>query len=127
MPKDLISILSSFGEKFSPSWSCQFEDFLILAESESGLKNILGNYLDQNTLGENINFKILQNRLSNENSFIWWGNLKPCWCIGKRRMESKLKNFITSSIGLSTYCIQGVQEDRFSHLHLVLKKMNPLK
>lgn len=128
VPKDLISVLSSFGQKFSPSWSCQFQDFLILTESESGLKNILGNYLDQNTLGENTNFKILQNRLSNENSFIWVGQSKNLVEYWEKKNGVQTKEI--SALPVSDYPLvvfQGVGEDRFSHLHFSIKKDEPFK
>ena len=127
LPKDIKSMLSSFGQKISPTWSCQYEDYLILSETESGIKNLLSNYLDQNTLDKNLNFKALQDRLANENSFIWLGqskNLTDYW--GKNGNQTKvLKALPVSDYPLVVF--QGVGEESFTHLHLSIQKDQPFK
>ena len=127
MPSDLISMLSSFGQKISPNWSCQYDDYLILSETESGLKNLLSNYLDHKTLGQNTNFKTLQDRLANESSFIWVGqskNLINYW--------EKNGNYLKSpkALPVSEYPLvvfQGVGEEGFAHLHLSVQKNQPFQ
>lgn len=127
LPKDIINMLSSFGQKISPTWSCQYEEYLILSETESGIKNLLSNYIDHNTLGKNPNFKALQDRLANENSFIWVGqskNLIDYW--EKNGNQTKeLKALPISDYPLVVF--QGVGEESFTHLHLSIQKDQPFK
>lgn len=127
LPKELISLLSSFGQKVSPAWSCLYEDYLILSETESGLKNLLTNYIDQNTLGKNPTFKALKERLANENSFLWIGQTK--------NLIDYWENNGNTTKGLSTLPVsdyplvvfQGVGEEDFSHLHLSVQKDQPFQ
>ena len=127
LPKDLISMLSSFGQKISPEWSCQYDDYLILSETESGIKNLLSNYLDKNTLGKNPNFKTLNDRLANESSFIWVGqskNLINFWGESETYSKSPL------ALPVSEYPLivfQGVGEEGFAHLHLSIQKDQPFQ
>ena len=125
LPKDLISIFSSFGQKISPAWSCQYDDYLILSETESGVKNLLSNYLDQNVLGKNQNFKTLLHRLADQSSFMWVGkskNLINHW--EKRGNYSKNPTALPAS-EYPLVVFQGVGEEGFAHLHLSVQKDQP--
>ncbi|GIR26322.1 MAG: hypothetical protein CM15mP40_09300 [Alphaproteobacteria bacterium] len=82
--KILESVLSSFGQKFIHLGPVTPRFFLILTESESGLKNILGNYLGLKQTRENTNFKILHKTDYQMKILLsGWGNLKPCRVLGK--------------------------------------------
>ena len=74
LPKGWQTLVNIFGDAFEPHWGCWHENLLVMSETESGLKNILGNYQDRNTLKENTAFKNLQENLADENSFLWIGN-----------------------------------------------------
>ena len=95
-----------------------------MSETESGLKNILGSYLDRNTLDRLPAFKNLQEKLADENSFLWIGNDKN---LLKHWQENKapenIKNLSVKEYPLSA--VQGVAEDDFTHLHFSLQKNLP--
>ena len=113
LPKELISMLSSFGQKIIPAWSCQYEDYLILSETESGLKNLLSNYLDQNTLVENPNFKALQDRLANRKFLhLGWSIKEPNKLLEKNGKYSKSPSIIPVS-EYPLLVFQGVAEEGF--------------
>ena len=76
IPPNLQVLINIFGDKIDPKWGCWHENLLIMSETESGLKNILGSYLDRNTLDRLPEFKNLQQKLADENSFLWIGNTK---------------------------------------------------
>ena len=127
LPKELISMFSSFGQKISPAWSCQYDDYLILSETESGLKNLLSNYLDQNTLGKNPNFKTLQDRLANESSFIWVGQSKNLINYWEKNGKYSKSLAILPVSEYPLLVFQGVVEEGFAHLHLSIQKDQPFQ
>ena len=92
-----------------------------MSETESGLKNILGNYQDRNTLKENTAFKNLQENLADENSFLWIGNTQN---LGKqwqlKKGSPKIKDLPFDDYPLVAF--QGVAENGFTHLHFSLQK-----
>ena len=45
IPPNLQVLINVFGDKIDPKWGCWHENLLIMSETESGLKNILGSYL----------------------------------------------------------------------------------
>ena len=127
LTKELISMLSSFGQKIIPAWSCQYDDYLILSETESGLKNLLSNYLDQNTLVKNPNFKALQDRLSNRSSFIWVGQSKNLTNYWKKNGKYSKSPPIIPVSEYPLVAFQGVAEEGFVHLHFSIQKDQPFE
>ena len=124
IPADLKALIDIFGDEIDPKWGCWYENLLIMSETESGLKNILGSYLDRNTLDRLPAFKNLQEKLADENSFLWIGNDKN---LLKQWQENKspenIKNLSVKEYPLSAF--QGVAEDDFTHLHFSLQKNLP--
>lgn len=124
IPQDLEVLIHLFGDKIEPIWGCWYENLLIMSETESGLKNILGNYLDRNTLDRNPAFKNLQEKLTDENSFLWIGNTKNLvkhW--QQTKGSEKLKDLPIEEYPLAAF--QGVAEENFTHLHFNLQKKVP--
>ncbi len=121
IPEDLEALLNIFGDPISPQWGCWHENLLIMSETESGLKNILGNYLDRNTLDQNPAFVGLKEKLAGENSFLWIGNRKNLvkyW--PQNEGPSKIEDLNVDAYPLAAF--QGVAEENFTHLHLSLEK-----
>jgi len=121
LPKGWQTLVNIFGDAFEPHWGCWHENLLVMSETESGLKNILGNYQDRNTLKENTAFKNLQENLADENSFLWIGNTQN---LGKqwqlKKGSPKIKDLPFDDYPLVAF--QGVAENGFTHLHFSLQK-----
>ena len=127
IPNDIISMLSTFGQPMNVLWSSLYENYLIFSETERGIKSLLSNYLDQNTLGKDPNFKALKNRLADENSFVWLGqskNLVDYWEENGKKIKL-LKGLPTNEFPLIAF--QGVGDQGITHLHLSLQKKQPIK
>ncbi|MEC8636496.1 MAG: hypothetical protein VXX99_03740 [Bacteroidota bacterium] len=121
IPEELNTLVDIFGDKIDPKWGCWYEDLLIMSETESGLKNILRSYLDRSTLDRLPIYKNLQEKLADENSFLWVGstkNLTKYWLQNKTRKN--IKNLPIEEYPLVAF--QGVAENDFVHLHLSLQK-----
>jgi len=121
IPEELNTLVDVFGDKIDPKWGCWYEDLLIMSETESGLKNILRSYLDRSTLDRLPIYKNLQEKLADENSFLWVGstkNLTKYWLQNKTRKN--IKNLPIEGYPLVAF--QGVAENDFVHLHLSLQK-----
>ncbi|MEC7173412.1 MAG: hypothetical protein VXW04_02770, partial [Bacteroidota bacterium] len=121
IPEELNTLVDIFGDKIDPKWGCWYEDLLIMSETESGLKNILRSYLDRSTLDRLPIYKNLQEKLADENSFLWVGstkNLTKYWLQNKTRKN--IKNLPIVEYPLVAF--QGVAENDFVHLHLSLQK-----
>ena len=121
LPKGWQTLVNIFGDAFEPHWGCWHDNLLVMSETESGLKNILGNYQDRNTLKENTAFKNLQENLADENSFLWIGNTQN---LGKqwqlKKGSPKIKDLPFDDYPLVAF--QGVAENGFTHLHFSLQK-----
>ena len=121
IPPNLQVLINIFGDKIDPKWGCWHENLLIMSETESGLKNILGSYLDRNTLDRLPEFKYLQEKLADENSFLWIGNTKNLvkyW--QQNKAPQNIKNLSFKAFPLSAF--QGLAEDDFTHLFFSLEK-----
>ena len=121
IPPNLKVLINVFGDKIDPKWGCWHENLLIMSETESGLKNILGSYLDRNTLDRLPEFKNLQEKLADENSFLWIGNTKNLvkyW--QQNKAPQNIKDLSFKAFPLSAF--QGLAEDDFTHLFFSLEK-----
>ena len=121
IPEDLNSLIDIFGDKIDPKWACWHENLLIMSETESGLKNLIGSYLDRNTLDRLSSYKNLEQKLADENSFLWVGNTKN---LVKYWLQNKIKKNI-KNLPIDEYpfvAFQGLAEPDFTHLHLCLQK-----
>ena len=124
LPENLKALLGVFTNKIDPKWGCWHENLLIMSETESGLKNILGNYLDRNNIESNPSFKSLKKKLADENSFLWIGkpkNLLKNW--EQNNALADIKNLVDEEYPLAAF--QGVAEEDFTHLHFNLQKNIP--
>ena len=121
LPTDLEALVNIFSDNIDLKWGCWHENILIISETEAGLKNILANYLDRNTLDQLPAFKNLQEKLADENSFLWVGNTKKLteyWI--QNKAPKNIKNLSFKDYPLSA--LQGVAEHDFVHLHFNLQK-----
>jgi hypothetical protein len=124
IPPRLLGLIEVFGDKIDPKWGCWYENILIMSETESGLKNILGSYLDRNTLDRQPAFLNLQEKLTDENSFLWVGNNKNLVKYWQQdNANENLNNLPFEAFPFSTF--QGVIEDGFTHLFFSLQKNLP--
>ena len=126
LPKDFYGFLKILGLDNIPKYSAKIKRALIYSKEKSYLKQLIGIYLDGKTLGNDINFKNLQDDLADNNTFIWVGdlnNLKESW-----KKENK-KNFkIWDNVKSDSYpliAIQGISEDNFIQSRFTAQKKNP--
>ena len=125
LPEDLHFLLNTLGAFENGAWSAQLDDFLIYSNSQAQLKQIIGNYLDNNTLFNDLEFKTLREDLADSSSFLWLGktpNLKKSW---ETLMENK--ETLWKKINLKDYpliVLQGVSESNFIQTRLAAQKKN---
>ena len=126
LPKDFYGFLNILGLDNIPKYSAKIKETLIYTKDKSYLKQLIGIYLDGKTLGNDMNFKNLQNDLADNNTFIWVGdlkNLKEAW------KKENQKNFkIWDNVKSDSYpliAIQGISEDNFIQSRLTAQKNNP--
>lgn len=124
IPMAVNTLIELLGDPIDPSWGCWHENLLIMSETESGLKNILGNLQDRKTLENNKGFKSLQENLAAENSFLWLGNsenLVDYWKANEA--PEALEELPFKAYPLLAF--QGVGEESYTHLHFNLQKNLP--
>ncbi|MDC3276341.1 hypothetical protein OAU75_01850 [Flavobacteriaceae bacterium] len=123
--KDLNILLNTLGSFSGAKWSTQLDDFLVYSNSESDLKQIIGNYLDKKTLFNDLDFKILREDLADKSSFLWLGktpNLKNKW-----KSASKERKATWEKINIDDYpliVLQGVSDNNFIQTRLTAQKKN---
>ena len=123
--KDLNILLNTLGSFSGAKWSTQLDDFLVYSNSESHLKQIIGNYLDKKTLFNDLDFKILREDLADKSSFLWLGktpNLKNKW-----KSASKERKATWEKINIDDYpliVLQGVSDNNFIQTRLTAQKKN---
>ena len=123
--KDLKILLNTLGSFSGAKWSTQLDDFLVYSNSESHLKQIIGNYLDKKTLFNDLDFKILREDLADKSSFLWLGktpNLKNKW-----KSASKERKATWEKINIDDYpliVLQGVSDNNFIQTRLTAQKKN---
>ena len=114
LPQDLLALIEVYGTPTNPKWGVQLGEFLIFAENETFLKQIIGAHLDGKTLANDLNFKNLKEDLADNSTFLWLGrtkNLIPLW--NKNLDDSK---DAWKKINLKKYpllALQGVSESGF--------------
>ena len=124
-PEDLNVLLNTLGSYSNAQWSTQLDDFLIYSNSEAHLKQLIGNYLDNNTLFNDLDFKSLREDLADNSSFLWLGktsNLKNKWAA-----ESKERKEAWGKINIQDFpllVLQGVSENNFIQTRLTAQKKN---
>lgn len=125
LPEDLNVLLNTLGSTSAVKWCAQLDDFLIYSNSDVHLKQVIGNYLDNNTLFNDLDFKALREDLADNSSFLWLGktpNLKKKWAA-----DSKERKTAWSKINLKDYpllALQGVSESNFIQTRLTAQKKN---
>jgi len=125
-PKDLLYFLEAFGAAYNPNYVALVEDFLIYTQDKAYLKQLIGSYLDGNTLANNFNFKSLQEDLADRSTFLWVGNtvnLKNQW---KENLPEKEAEW--DSVKLKEYplvALQGIAEARFVQSRFTAQRDNP--
>ena len=114
LPQDLLALVETYGMSTNPIWGVQLESFLIFAEDETFLKQIIGTYLDGKTLDYDINFKNLNDDLADNSTFLWLGKTKNLISIWDKALEESFGAW--KKIDLKKYpllALQGVSESGF--------------
>ena len=122
LPVEIIEMTAQFGEKVNVKWAAPIEDYLIFTEEETLMKNILGNFIDGNTLSNNLAYEELQDQLASNSSFLWIASTEKLFDLWKKK---GLKNKALDDISSTDYPLitfQGVGEENFTHLHLRAQK-----
>lgn len=124
LPEDLLQFSASFASPVKVKFSAQLDDFILFAENETFLKQLIGNYLDGATLARDLNFKNAKMSLADESTFLWLGkteNLASQW-------KSNANTKAWESIKVQQYPIallQGVSESGFVQMYFTLQINNP--
>ena len=124
LPDAILQFGASFASSLNVKFVSPIDDFLVFSESETFLKQIIGNYLDGSTLARNLNYKNATLSLADESTFLWLGkteNLRSQW-----KMYPNTKDW--EKISLKKYpliVLQGVSESGFVQLHFTLQIDNP--
>lgn len=124
-PEDLGVLLNSLGNFTDAKWSTQLDDFLVYSNSEMHLKQIIGNYQENNTLFNDIDFKTLLEDLADKSSFLWLGktiNLKNKWGSTSKELKAEWKKIKISDYPL--LALQGVSENNIIQTRLTAQKKN---
>ena len=125
LPKDFELFLQQLGSYENLKWVCKLDDFLIYSDTETRLKQLIGNYLDNATLTNNLEFKTLRDELADNSTFLWLGqtqNLKNRW-----GADSKKDAQLWDKIALKNYplaVLQGVAENSFIQTRFTAQKKN---
>ena len=126
LPEDFFGFLKSLGVTHYPKYSAKIKEMLVYTKEKSYLKQLIGIYLDGKTLGNDMNFKNLNEDFADNSTFIWIGdtpNLKDAW-----KKESKKNAKKWDNIKLKSYpliAIQGVSEDNVVQSRFTAQKNNP--
>lgn len=125
LPKDLLKFITAYGTTVLPKWTIHIDDFVIMAEDDSFLKQIISAHLDGKTLSNDFNFKNMQDGLADNSSFLWVGktkNLKNLW-----NEALKDKSVGWKKIDLTKYplvALQGISEVGFIQTRFAAQSNN---
>ena len=114
LPQDLLALLEVYGSRSDPRWVIQLDEFLIFAESETFLKQIIGAHLDGKTLSNDLNYKNLNEDLADNSTFLWLGrtkNLVSIWSEDLKESEKQWKDVDVKKYPL--IALQGVSESGY--------------
>ena len=114
LPQDLLALIEVYGTPTNPKWGVQLGEFLIFAENETFLKQIIGAHLDGKTLANDLNFKNLNEDLADNSTFLWLGRTKNLISIWNENLENSKNAW--KKINLKKYpliALQGVSESGF--------------
>ena len=119
LAKDVQVFLSTLGKTPAIQWVCKIDDFLLFAESEGGLKELISAYKEGKTLAESKRYQAFKENLSQKNSFLWVANTKTLLEYWENNFPNKAESL--SEFDHKTYpyaAYQGVAESDFMHLYL---------
>lgn len=125
IPEELEVFFQQLGGFENSKWTCQLNDFLIYSNSEARLKQLIGNYLDNATLSNNLSFKTLREELADNSTFLWLGqtpNLKKIWGAGTKDRAALWDKIILKEYPLAV--MQGVAETNFIQMRFTVQKKN---
>ena len=124
-PEDLNVLLNAIGSYTNAKWTVQLDDFLLYSNSEAGLKQVIGNYLDNKTLFYDLDFKTLREDLADNSTFLWLGktlNLTKKWAAVSTKREAEWKKIKLDDFPLVV--LQGISESNFIQTRLTAQKKN---
>jgi hypothetical protein len=124
-PEDVDVLLNAIGSYTNAKWSAQLDDFLVYSNSQARLKQIIGNYLDNKTLFNDLDFKTLREDLADNSTFLWLGkttNLTKKWGAVSTERRAAWEKIKLSDFPLLV--LQGVAESNFIQTRLTAQKKN---
>jgi hypothetical protein len=124
-PEDVDVLLNAIGSYTNAKWSSQLDDFLVYSNSQARLKQIIGNYLDNKTLFNDLDFKTLREDLADNSTFLWLGkttNLTKKWGAVSTERRAAWEKIKLSDFPLLV--LQGVAESNFIQTRLTAQKKN---
>ena len=125
LPKDLLEFIAAYGTPVLPKWAIHIDDFIIMAEDDSFLKQIIGAHLDGKTLSNDLNFKKIQEGLADNSSFFWVGKTKNLTDLWHEALKDKSVGW--KKIDLTKYplvALQGISEDGFIQTRFTAQSNN---
>ena len=125
LPKDLLKFITAYGTPVLPKWTIHIDDFVIMAEDDSFLKQIISAHLDGKTLSNDFNFKKMQDGLADNSSFLWVGKTKNLTNLWHEALKDKSVGW--KKIDLTKYplvALQGISEDGFIQTRFAAQSNN---
>ena len=113
-PPDLNKFIEIYGQEVHPEWVAKLGEFLVYAETEALMENIISSFLDGKVLENDFNFKTLKTALANKSSFLWLGNathLNQLWKDNSSRESALWEKIPTANYPL--LALQGVEENNY--------------
>jgi len=125
LPKDLLKFITVYGTPVLPKWTIHIDDFVIMAEDDSFLKQIISAHLDGKTLSNDFNFKKMQDGLADNSSFLWVGKTKNLTNLWHEALKDKSVGW--KKIDLTKYplvALQGISEEGFIQTRFAAQSNN---
>ena len=122
LPKELNALSKILAIEIDVKWVTRLGEFFVFTETESAIKNLIGNYKDLNTLSNDIDFLSFKKTLAKENSMAWFGNTKNIINYWKKTLS---QNKIWDSLNhksLKHIAFQGISDQNYMHLHFRINK-----
>ena len=125
-PPDLNKFIEIYGQEVHPEWVAKLGEFLVYAETDALMENIISSFLDGKVLENDFNFKTLKTALANKSSFLWLGNathLNQLWKDNSSRESALWEKIPTANYPL--LALQGVEENNYVQIRLTAQSNNP--
>lgn len=118
MPSDIAYLLKATTTETMPQWVSKIDDFLLFAETESGIKTLIAAYREGKTLVKlNAYKKFKETQLAQKNDFFWIINAERGYQHSKQeKMENSFWKYWDRE-SFPFIALQGIGDKHFMQLH----------